>query len=176
MTGADLSYPEASHQVVWDLLKFVEYPMPIEQPGMVSQFDVWARLMSPNGGVWTSTDTTFMYFSHCMLSPSPHNVIGRQLSALIYFTPGDYEATILYPKTTSSGISELTITVPGSGIVDFIITVNQNGLFNAEFEATGTFTITDAGYYQLVFGNGGSTTSGSYQVGLGSIHIKRIEP
>lgn len=176
MTGADLSYPEQAHEVVWSLLKFVEYPMSIEQPGMVSAFDIWARLMASNGAAWTSTDTTFMFFSHCMMSPLPHNVTNRTLSKIVYFTPGDYEATILYPKTTSSGISDLTISIPGSGIVDTIISVDQNGLFNAEFIASGEFTITEAAYYNLVFGNAGATNSGSYQAGLSSIHIVRIEP
>jgi len=174
MTGADLSYPEISHEVVWDLLQFVEYPVAIIQPGMVSTFDIWARLMSNNGGTWVSTDTTFMYFSHVIVSPTPNNVANRQLFTSVYFTPGDYEATILYAKSTVGGISTLTQTVAGSGIVDTIITVDQNGLFNAEFLATGTFTIDEEGERLIVFGNAGGTTSGSYAVLLSSIHIRRI--
>lgn len=174
MNGADLTYPEEAHQVVWDLLKYVEYPVAIEQPGMVSAFDIWARLMSNNGGVWVSTDTTFMYFSHCMLSPAPNTTVGRQLFSDIYFTSGDYEATVLYPKTTVGGVSALTETVVGSGIVNTILTVDQNGLFNAEFMASGNFNIPSPGIRRIVFGNNGTTTSGSFQVGLASIHIRKV--
>lgn len=174
MTGADLTYPEKAHEVVWHLLKQIEYPMPVQTPGIAFIFDLWARFMASNGAAWTSTDTAFMYFSHVMTSPLPHNVVGRVLFKDIYFTAGEYRATVTYAKTTSCGIATLTNSVPGSGIVNNILSVDQNGLFNAEFITSGDFTLDVDGIQRIVFGNGGSTTSGSYQQTLSSIHIERL--
>lgn len=164
MTGADLSYPEKSHQVVWNFLKSVEYPVPMISQSLVSRADFTARFSSVNGGTFTRAAASFMTIPYVWQTDTTAN---RRIIEPIYLTAGLYDYDGLYAKASNAGISRVDIrNEAGDVVVAITAGIDQYGSFNAEFAAGGAFEITTPGYYRLVVANEGTknTNSSGYAI------------
>lgn len=164
MTGADLAYPDQSHEIVWSFLKQIEYPKPMISQCLVSRADFTARFSSVNGGTLTRTSASWMTIPYVWLTDTTAN---RQIIEPLYLTPGLYDYDGLYAKTVSSGIVRIDIRDQANNVVAAIVSgIDQYGSFNAEYTVGGSFEITEAGYYRLTVTNEGTKNalSAGYQV------------
>ena len=149
MTGADLSYPEKSHEVVWHLLKQVEYPTMLLPPaGNDSHIDLWAQLANKPGYTSLYQGTTVQAFGHYYIQQTP--AIFQQYVWTANLTPGNWQATVLFFRTTNQGTMRLYWTVPLSGVVNNIGDFNLSGSTLANATLTATFTMTTSALVQIV--------------------------
>ena len=147
-TGADLSYPDRAHEVVWHLVKQVEFPLPI--PQYAGSRDIYA---------YECDDSTGNNFTVAVDTAQFHNLVGSQSppaindaiisSTPVYLAAGDYACSYLYQTSPLAGISTLEM-FDGSGNVASIGTVDQYNasLLRNRFYA-GSFQITVPGNYRF---------------------------
>lgn len=141
MTGADLSYPDRSHQVVWNLLRNLEFPISMKSYAGFVIMPAYAWQLGA-GGAYTTVAATTVWL----------NVIGQQATPAInnwitteYYAlqAGDYRWRYIYNKSNSSGKASLlarrtlgTTVSLGPDIDQYAAVASVNNV------ATGTFTLT----------------------------------
>jgi hypothetical protein len=172
MTGADLSYPTESHQTVWDFLKFVEYPMSIENyaPGNI---DLWTRYATVSAGALTTFLTALQPFGYFMQTDATAN---RSMISRAYFPAGNYNYTGLYAKTNDAGIHDLALfNDAGTHVYQITTNIDQYGATSANFALTATFNVANAGYHTLRVRNQGykNVLSSGYKINWTSHHVER---
>lgn len=169
MTGADLSYPEQSHQVVWDLLKFVEYPLEIAGVNML-QIDLFTVSADRLAGVGTLTynPSASLPFGY---SVSTANTTLHGMTQPVWLAAGDYAYTGWASLTTTGGNTGVAITDAGGVVATIIASVSQAGAFGTRVKHTGTFTIAASGLYNMVVGDLG--TAANHTANWISHHIRQ---
>ena len=148
MTGADLSYPEMSHEVVWSFLRNLEYPPVAEQYG--TMLDIWFHQWQASvGGAVTISAIGTQWFGYVVSQATPAN--GDILTTIDYtLAPGRYEYMYVYSTLSTSGIVNLrahhidgTIVTINAGIDQY----TNPGLVNQR--AQGSFTLTQPGNWAI---------------------------
>lgn len=170
MTGADLSYPEQSHQVVWDLLQFIEYPIDFESPPPMLQIDLFSANATPLAGIGTLTynASTTLPFGYAIAT---QNITLYGMEQPVWLRAGEYDYIGWASLSTNGGNTGVAIT-DGVSVIDTIIaSVSQNGAFGTRVKHTGSFTITDDGLYKVVVGDLG--TAGGHVANWTSHHIRQ---
>jgi len=102
MTGADLSYPANAHQVVWNLLKHIEYPMPALSPaGYDSNLSLFARYATLNAGTYNYVAQNSTHpFGHSMTGTSQG--VGQRISWTGFLAAGTYKCNVLYVRSSNA--------------------------------------------------------------------------
>lgn len=148
MTGADLSYPDRSHQVVWNLLRNLEFPISMEQ------FAGYRDLYSYQFSVTTGTALVntidaaqwFNFFSGQTTPAINDALVGSVPEAL---QTGQYSFSYLYQKLSNSGIATIDI-VHTDGTTVSVATVDEYAAATARNQvATGLFTLPKTGNWNL---------------------------
>jgi len=115
LTGADLTYPEKAHEVVWNLLKHVEYPMSALPPaGFDSNFTLHTRFAGNNGFTVALGDWGAHPFAYAYGAVTPE--IGQLYDWNGFFTPGQWVCQPVYIGTTGSAICEVSWRIPDGDI------------------------------------------------------------
>lgn len=173
MTGADLSYPEKSHEVVWHLLRQVEYPMALLPPaGNDSRVDLWARLNIDLSWTQFYNGVTQQPFGHYINQVTP--AINQSYVWKVYLTPGNWNLEVLWVRLPNSANARIYWSVFGSGVVNNITTLNMHGTVLYNQRSQYTFTVTSA--EMLVIGMTAiSLPAGStnYYMGLTGLNLWR---
>jgi len=149
LTGADLSYPEQAHEVVWSFLKNVEFPLPAIGFGYQSE-----TLMIPqdmevvSGAALAFAAVTANYF----------NIQGLQTPAALndaIFTPrylvaGNYRIHHYYSRNAASGNLTTTLIPQTSGDpVDALSNIDMHGTALANQLAANDFVLDHDDYYHV---------------------------
>lgn len=145
MNGADLTYPEQSHEVVWHLLKMVEYPVAIAYPGDTGDITV----TPPNFSVINGNALVFQ--------PLPNQF----MNGTFIQSPATNGQSLQFHRLISRGAWSYRFTVirhPQAGNVNFIVKQADNSVvedvtlgfyaalttYNQYF--TGSFTVDTDGF------------------------------
>jgi len=134
MAGADLLYPDTAHEVVWALLKNVEFPLPELGYGFSSRVDLWSRdaIIGSGGAMAFTNVTTAWYNGYWHQNPGG---INSRHDFFTYLTDGTWQGRIDYRKTANSGIATITARPDtGSNVavaaVDFYNATTQENQFS----------------------------------------------
>lgn len=176
MTGADLLYPDESHQVVWDFLKWVEQPVDFEIPPTMINIDLWTANADVIGSTITYFNAAFMPFNYVMFSD---NLTGRMMrNAGVWLRAGTYQYYGWHSKSNSSGITNIVLHTAAAGIVVTILSNidEYNAAFTARFQVSATFTCPADGFYNVIAMNNGTknAASGGFAVNWTSHHIRQL--
>lgn len=162
ITGADLSYPEQSHQVVWDLLKYVEYPLPIAYPGDMAELTVFANNFNVVSGnpltlsIQTGQIHNFVYFQN-----TPANGQGVQFHRVL--SPGVWDYKITHIKNSVSGNVNLVIREADNNIVENVNLAFYNAVFSVNQFFTGSFTVSVDGIASFTMTTTSAGTGGGFR-------------
>ena len=158
LTGADLTYPDKSHEVVWHLLKQVEYPIaPEVNMLMLDAFCCNGATVS--GGTLTYTAAPALPFGYTMFSDT---TASRYIESPVWLNAGDYAYTGWYSKNNSAGNARIQLYKGGVFIGNLITGIDQYAAaFGARFSATTTFTVFSDDFYELRAGNDGTKHAAS---------------
>jgi hypothetical protein len=170
MAGADLVYPEQSHQVVWDFLKFIEYPVAIPEEADLQTINLFALNATPLNGFGTVSynASATLPFGYSM---STQNVNLHGMELTVWLKEGEYDY-IGWSSLTTNGANVSVALTDGGTVIDTIIaSVSQNGAFGTRVKHTGSFTVPASGFYKLVVGDLG--TAGGHVTNWISHHIRR---
>lgn len=156
LTGADLSYPEKSHEVVWTFLKWFEFPV---LASSTMRQDIFARLATPFGGtlvIQKSATWTFNYYATVSV-----NTAGTMLTDTVYLTKGDWQYSGIYPKLGDGGITFVSLYRGGVYTEVFASGVDQYAATTAEFTVNGSVTVPATGFYELRVRNNSTKNAAS---------------
>lgn len=145
-----------------------------EIPPPVTTFptiDLFALNATPLAGIGTLTynANANLPFGYAI---STQNITLYGMTMPVWFRAGDYDYIGWASLTTNGGNVSVAVTDAG-GLVDTIIaSVSQNGAFGTRVKHTGSFTIPEDGFYNLVVGDLG--TAGGHVVNWISHHISQV--
>lgn len=139
--------------------------------GIGYQQDVFHRFATVNAGTVTRNNATFLTYNYNMVSDT---TAGREFLQPMTLPPGDYKYRGLYAKYASAGNTEIRLHHT-TGHITLVAALDQFGLFNAEFEYSTTFTLTDPTVYEIMVRNTGSknASSSGFSVNWTSHHFER---
>lgn len=163
MTGADLAYPDQSHEIVWSFLRQIEYPVAIKN---YPDSCLWALTGTPDGTTWTYNLSNSVPFNHYMISATSSPPAGGvKVRSQCYLSAGNYSYFGYYVTTVNNGIINIRLTnVSGSTVYSTIVSnLDTYGLLGRGFVQT-TFTVADTGLYAIELQNTNSknASSGGY--------------
>jgi len=173
MTGADLSYPDEAHEVVWSLLKQVELPsMLIPPAGNDSRVDLWARFAATNGWTMFYNGITNQPFGYYINQVTPGN--GNQYIWDVWMTPGTWNADVLWVRNANCANGQLIWTVVGSGVTNVIGSFNMHGTLAYNQLNSYSFSMPETGKIRIIFqANGNTSPSTNYYMLLTAVHLWR---
>jgi len=147
LTGADLTYPEKSHAVVWNLLKQVEYPLPFESPPSMLDLTAYTFNGVVSAGTFTYSAVAALPFGFTMFSDT---TAGRQIRNTVWLRAGEYSYTGGHTLGTTEGEYFLEVyDASNTNLIDTIASGNQYGTFGTRVLVTGVFTIPSDGFYVI---------------------------
>lgn len=161
MTGADLSYPDKAHEVVWHLLRQVEYPTVIEQQG--TYFDTFVQnWQAQSGNAIAIVFDALQYFGFRGGQSAAAN-LDSCLTDYIVLSPGDYTSAYLYMKNSNQGVAFITA-VHSDGTVVSVDTIDQYAAAATRNQQSGSsFTLPKGGRWRFRKRvNGKNASSSSY--------------
>jgi len=148
MTGADLSYPDRSHQVVWNLLRNLEFPISMEQYGTFGQFFGHSWVKQVGAALALTVDAAQM---HNFVYSQGAGATGDYINTdPIMLAKGSYLFRYVYVKNPGFGISKIGA-FDGAGHTVAIASVDQ---YNAAVTlrnqvAFGFFNLPNAGAWSF---------------------------
>lgn len=139
-TGADLSYPDRAHEVIWHLLKQVEYPnMPVRRGSYA---------LIPGYG-WTATfgaaltvATSTGQYLNVLAQQTPPVQLDTVVSEYYALEAGRYRWRYIYNRSPSGGLASFLARRELGTTALFDIPVDQyNAVTQLNRIATGTFVL-----------------------------------
>lgn len=147
MTGADLSYPDRAHQVVWNLLRNLEFPISMEQYGTFADFWGLSWTKQVGAALVMTIDATQQF----------NNIWGQGIGASgdyintdpVMLAKGSYIYRYLHVKNPSYGIAKIGA-FDGAGHTVAIASVDQYNAGTVKNSlAFGFFTLPNAGAWSF---------------------------
>lgn len=168
LAGADLVYPEQSHQVVWDLLKFIEYPTENPVVTMQTSFLLDARHIKRginDAGNQPTIVNNVNAYGNFYVHQNPA-AINDQMHYKLFLASGGYYIRHTWHRNTSCGIltaallrlSDSTV-IPITGLTG----LDMRGSLVWNNITEGTFTIDEPGAHKLIFAIIGTSLAGQFQ-------------
>ena len=173
MTGADLSYPEKAHEVVWHLLSQVEYPMPLPPPaGYDSALSLWTRF-ARNNFTLTPQFNINQPFGHYHQQPAT-GLINQYFAWGVYLTAGTWNVEVLYVRQGNSGIVSILTVDDTTGVETVHATFDANGAFLLNQLATTSFFLAESRPYTFTLQvKSKAGASGGYLMGITGANLWR---
>lgn len=143
MNGADLTYPEKSHEVVWHLLRQVEYPMTLPPPaGYDSALSLWTRFARTNFTLTLQANVN-QPFGHYHQQPSL-GLINQYYAWDVHMTAGQWNVEVLWTRQANSGIVSILTVDDVTGIETVHATFDANGSFALNQIAATSFYLPES--------------------------------
>jgi len=148
MTGADLSYPDESHEVVWSLLRNLEYPVPNIGFGFDSEVNLWGYEAVVVAGVATSNVVSTANIHNVLTIQTPP-AINNKVRWTRFLAAGAWSYSYLYVRRSDGGIIDIYATPDTGGTVTILNNFDTRGVFANNMFQRGTFNLTKSEEYTI---------------------------
>lgn len=172
-TGADLSYPDEAHEVVWSLVKQVEYPNVIPNGTFFDSFvQDWSQ---QSGNAILVTLDAAQWFGFRGLQSPPAD-LDSLLTDFVVLSAGDYKSRYLYMKNSNEGVAFITA-VHSDGTVISVDTVDQYAAATTRNQiSSASFTLTKSGSWRFRKRvNGKNASSSGFSSNFTRFTVQRLD-
>lgn len=148
MAGADLLYPEKAHEVVWHLLKQVEYPVPNIGFGFDSEVNLWGHEAVVAQGNPLTVTASGTQIHNVFVAQSPA-ALNNKLRWTRFLAAGDWAYSYQYRRVVTNGVIDIYATPASGGTVVVANDIDLRGATLDNQFLRGTFALTKSEEYTI---------------------------